>query len=466
MKTKHCLTIFMVLCACLAYGQVDKMTQAVEELYNQNKLNDVIAFKKHRTRTLPAKVFYYKGMAYLKQDDLENALEMFDKAIAKGPADINMYYQKSIIHSEKKQYQKALHAINEAILLETDHPDLHMTKGEIYYYKDDIDSAFICLTKATTLEGCSPKAYLLMGEIKREKQDFTQAFEYYKKALTMLEPNKDYHNYCSFNMAQMQQELMNFQASKELFIQHLNTYPDDYRAMMKIMQLNSAMSLYDDNKALRQQIYDAAATNKLPKKMKKSFCFEIFNWNNNLVYGIDFFNPTDDKANYTKYKYAVYNQKDELIMRVHAELDSTSKDSTLTLKLIKNDTCFSYKNMQFNYLPDFKKLNTTVTQILESKYIPSDTLAAYGQWTDKIKSQRSSLAGLARDGSSFAKAIIAESIPKEYEWLREYYPGCVFQMQSLVFHEGKPYDILHIETIDGVKKEIYFDISSFFGKGF
>jgi predicted RNA-binding protein associated with RNAse of E/G family len=39
-------------------------------------------------------------------------------------------------------------------------------------------------------------------------------------------------------------------------------------------------------------------------------------------------------------------------------------------------------------------------------------------------------------------------------------------MQSLVFHEGKPYDILHIETIDGVQKEIYFDISSFFGKGF
>lgn len=466
MKTKHVLVIMMTLCTCLVYGQVDKKTQAVEALYQENKFTEVINYKRHRTKSLPAKVWYYKGMAYLKQDDLNNALIMFDKAIKKGPADINMYYQKCIIHSENKQYQKAIQAINEAILLEIDHPDLYMTKGEIYYYKEEVDSANIYLLKATTLEGCNAKAYILLGEIKKEKQDFTAAFDYYNKAISLTEPNKDYHNYCSFNRAQMQQELMNFEASKELFTSHLAIYPDDYRAIMKLIQLNTTLNLFDENVALRNQIYEASKTNKLPKKMKKSFCYEIFDWNKNLVYGLDFYNPCDDKANYAKFKYVIYNQKDELIMRIHAELDSTKSDSTLTLKLIRNDTCFTYHSLQINYVPEFKKLGITVRAILNNQYIPSDTLAAYGKWIDKIKAQRSSLAGLERDGSSFQKAILAPSIPKEYEWLREYYPGCVFKMQSLVFHEGKPYDILHIETIDGVQKEIYFDISSFFGKGF
>lgn len=31
-------------------------------------------------------------------------------------------------------------------------------------------------------------------------------------------------------------------------------------------------------------------------------------------------------------------------------------------------------------------------------------------------------------------------------------------------HEGKPYDVIKIETADGVEKLIYFDISKFYKK--
>jgi hypothetical protein len=36
--------------------------------------------------------------------------------------------------------------------------------------------------------------------------------------------------------------------------------------------------------------------------------------------------------------------------------------------------------------------------------------------------------------------------------------------QSLDFNDKKPYDVLTFETTDGTKKEIYFDISNFYGK--
>lgn len=74
------------------------------------------------------------------------------------------------------------------------------------------------------------------------------------------------------------------------------------------------------------------------------------------------------------------------------------------------------------------------------------------------------------DGSSYEKAIVIEEksegpgINAEYAWLRKHYPGYKFKRQSLNFHEKKYYDILSIVTADGEKKDIYFDISNFFGK--
>ncbi len=67
------------------------------------------------------------------------------------------------------------------------------------------------------------------------------------------------------------------------------------------------------------------------------------------------------------------------------------------------------------------------------------------------------------DGSSFEKAIVAESVDAEYAWLAENYPGYIMQMQGLREDNGKAYDVLSIQTAEGAEKEVYFDISGFFG---
>lgn len=74
------------------------------------------------------------------------------------------------------------------------------------------------------------------------------------------------------------------------------------------------------------------------------------------------------------------------------------------------------------------------------------------------------------DGSSFEKAIVIlkkntmEGIAEEYKWLKENYPGYTFISQSLTHKGNKSYDILTIQTKDGEKKSVYFDITGFFGK--
>jgi len=76
-----------------------------------------------------------------------------------------------------------------------------------------------------------------------------------------------------------------------------------------------------------------------------------------------------------------------------------------------------------------------------------------------------------QDGSTYENAVIIKErsetagISAEYKWIREHYPGSKNKMQALEKVNHKSYDVLTIETADGVEKKIYFDISKFFGKG-
>jgi len=71
-----------------------------------------------------------------------------------------------------------------------------------------------------------------------------------------------------------------------------------------------------------------------------------------------------------------------------------------------------------------------------------------------------------RDGSSFKKAIIVNSIAEEYEYVKKVCPSCKMVSQSLVFENKKPYDILKFKKSNGKTVAYYFDISNFFGKAY
>jgi hypothetical protein len=80
------------------------------------------------------------------------------------------------------------------------------------------------------------------------------------------------------------------------------------------------------------------------------------------------------------------------------------------------------------------------------------------------------IASVAADGSCYDKAIFINEdherpgIDAEYAWIRTRYPGYKLKGQSLNYSNNKPYDIIHITTGDGTAKDIYFDISNFYGK--
>ena len=67
---------------------------------------------------------------------------------------------------------------------------------------------------------------------------------------------------------------------------------------------------------------------------------------------------------------------------------------------------------------------------------------------------------------SCATRVVVPSIPAEYAWVKKKYPGARVEMQALGKCDGAPADELYVRTAQGKRVTLYFDISSFFGKGF
>jgi len=73
------------------------------------------------------------------------------------------------------------------------------------------------------------------------------------------------------------------------------------------------------------------------------------------------------------------------------------------------------------------------------------------------------------DGLSYEKAAIInenisyKGVSAEYKWLKQNYAGYRIIDQKISFFDNKPYDIFTIKTKEGEEKNIYFNISAFFG---
>ena len=74
------------------------------------------------------------------------------------------------------------------------------------------------------------------------------------------------------------------------------------------------------------------------------------------------------------------------------------------------------------------------------------------------------------DGTTAQSAVVISAadhvsgVDAEYDWIRVNLPGAKLESQSLV-HGAKMYDMFEVVLPSGEKRNVFFDISSFFGKG-
>lgn len=73
------------------------------------------------------------------------------------------------------------------------------------------------------------------------------------------------------------------------------------------------------------------------------------------------------------------------------------------------------------------------------------------------------------DGTSYEKAVVIDEknehrgTAAEYSWLKKNYPGYKILKQEVSYYDNNPYDVITIRTKERKAKQVYFNISSFFG---
>ena len=68
------------------------------------------------------------------------------------------------------------------------------------------------------------------------------------------------------------------------------------------------------------------------------------------------------------------------------------------------------------------------------------------------------------DGSTKEQAIIIPGVDAEYNFLQKKYEDFEIESQIFVGEADKKYDVLSIKLPYASEKEIYFDVSNFYGK--
>ncbi len=465
MKTISILLTISICCSFLLNAQTNKDTEKIKNLFDKNKFEKVLKYKSNKEHVLDARALFYKGLSAYQLSNDKKANKYFGMSVAKDSTSCNSYFYKGLTEYYLEKYSDAITSIDNAIKIMDSIPDFYSMKGETYLAKNNVDSAIQYFKKATQFIDCNKYTYVSLANAFQQMELYDSAIFYYDYVLRILEPDDNAYKNCSYNKGLVYLLMDQHQKSIDVFKKHLELFPNDYFAIVKCIQSIVAQGESDEHLDYIKKLYEAKENRKLPKEISEMFCFEQFVWKDYRIMGFELYEEDESPIMLCKHKYLASIDGDTISFKIQSERDSVSTGQLYRLKLLKNDSLFVYPSFEYPDKNCYKELTSSVMEILNNEIAPDTIISPYSSWIEKAISKKYDLSSLENDGSSYEKAVKVKSVPEEYEWLRKYYPSYIMIQQSLVFNDKSPYDILSIK-IDGVKKEVYFDISSFFGKGF
>lgn len=98
--------------------------------------------------------------------------------------------------------------------------------------------------------------------------------------------------------------------------------------------------------------------------------------------------------------------------------------------------------------------------------------AAQGLCSEKeVSGEKSSSIKISGSGNSTDDPVVVkgaadgqEGVRAEYTFLAKRFPKCSQVSQRLIRHKGHPIDVIRIRLANGTERDVFFDISDFFGK--
>lgn len=462
MKRSGILFLIALLSVISIFAQKDKDVIKLTSLHQKKSYQKIKDYKNGNLQQLSAQALYLKGLACYFTSDDKLSLKYLTLAIDKGPADFDMFYYRGMTHYYMRNATNALSDVKNAVALNPLEPAFYSALGDVYSSLTLYDSALIAYNNASKLTQNDPELNAKIANSYLELKQYDLAINTLKNGLTLATADAEIKREMSYNLALAYQMSHNYNAAELHLWQHLSDYPKDNEAISKLIQALSAQSNFTKTDSLKNLLILAHVKGELPDHMQTMFCIDQFEWKEYKTFVFESYQVNMTEVFPWMHKFLLQKNDEDISIRIYGILDSlkSTEEDWFQLALIRNDSLSIYG--QFTYKADFDypSLKKAAIAILDGQVLADTVIADYEKW-QQIQSERKA----SSNGSNFKNAIIVNSISEEYQWLRDHFPGYQFIMQSLVHEGGKSYDVLKIKTTSGDIKSFYFDISSFFGKG-
>ena len=132
--------------------------------------------------------YYDMGVEHIKEEEYEQAIDSFSKAIELNPDYANAYSRRGIIYASKADYVKAFADFDKAIELNSNFADAYFGRGLIYLNIENYDNAIADFSRVLELNPSSTDAYIARGLVYNSKGDYDKAIADFDKAIA-IEPN-------------------------------------------------------------------------------------------------------------------------------------------------------------------------------------------------------------------------------------------------------------------------------------
>jgi Flp pilus assembly protein TadD len=122
-----------------------------------------------------AQPYYYRGVFYAVQSDVDAALRDFDTALSLDPKLVAALLQRAKLHCNKKDLGGALADYSEAIRLKPEAADAWSERGYVRLFQRDYDNAIQDESQAIKLDPKLARAYFLRGAAYGDRGDSSDA---------------------------------------------------------------------------------------------------------------------------------------------------------------------------------------------------------------------------------------------------------------------------------------------------
>ncbi|QYJ68621.1 tetratricopeptide repeat protein [Flavobacterium litorale] len=238
-----------------------QLIEKVEKLFVKEKHQEIIDLLSNEllNEYNNARLYFWRGAAYEKLDNLNKAIQNYNIAIEINDNDVFAYNNRGVIWHEKEEWDKAIKDYNKVIEIDPDNSMAYNNRGNIWYEKNNLDKAIEDYSKAIQINPIYQEAFQNRGLAWIEKKEFNKAIKDYSKCLE-IDP-KSINPY--YNRGSAWKERGEFKKAIEDYRKYLKLTPqkNNYwakQAKANIEELNHKINIpaYNNITNIVEQIKD------------------------------------------------------------------------------------------------------------------------------------------------------------------------------------------------------------------